>query len=55
MPERIKLHGEKAERFRELHDRVEERLGYRPSKAEALGHIMAEFPERDERGGLLRE
>lgn len=45
MVERIKLHGERAERFQELKDRLEEHLGYRPSNAEAAGLIMAEFPD----------
>jgi len=53
MAERIKLHGEKAERFRELHDRIEKELGYRPSKPEAFGIIMADFSEDFDSGGLV--
>jgi len=45
MAERIKLHGERAERFRELRERLTEELGYRPSNAEAVGLIMGEFPD----------
>lgn len=47
MVERIKLHGERADRFAELKDRLEEHLGYRPSNAEAAGLIMAEFPDQE--------
>lgn len=52
MVERIKLHGECAERFRELVDELEGRLGYRPTNAEAMGLIMAEFPDEDYPGLL---
>lgn len=45
MVERIKLHGERAERFAELRSRLAEYLGYEPSNAEAIGMIMAEFPD----------
>lgn len=47
MVERIKLHGERADRFDELKRRLEEHLGYQPSNAEALGLIMAEFPDEE--------
>jgi hypothetical protein len=45
MAERIKLHGERAERFRNLKGRLSEELGYCPSNAEAMGLIMSEFPD----------
>jgi hypothetical protein len=47
MAERVKLHGERADRFRELKDRLAEELGYQPSNAEAMGLIMSEFPDAD--------
>lgn len=50
MVERIKLHGERAERFRELKERIAGELGYEPSNAEAAGIIMAEFPDDDYSG-----
>lgn len=49
MVERIKLHGERADRFSELKSRLEEHLGYEPSNAEAVGLIMAEFPDDEYR------
>jgi len=45
MAERIKLHGERAERFRKLKRSLSKELGYEPSNAEAVGLIMSEFPE----------
>jgi predicted CopG family antitoxin len=53
MTERIKLRGQRAERFRQLRDRIEAELGYRPSNAGAMGIIMAEFP--DEYTGLVEQ
>ena len=37
----IRLRGGRAERFEQIHDEIEERLGYRPTKTEAQGIIMA--------------
>jgi len=39
--EQIKLHSDRAERFREVREDLTEKLGYCPSKAEAIGLIMA--------------
>lgn len=45
MAERIKLHGERAARFRKLKQSLTKELGYEPSNAETLGLIMSEFPD----------
>jgi hypothetical protein len=47
MAEHIKLHGGRAERFRKLKQQIEEDIGYEPTNAEAVGHIMAEWPDED--------
>lgn len=41
----ISLYGDRADRFEEIRDQLEERLGYRPERPEALGHLMAEWPD----------
>jgi hypothetical protein len=41
----ITLRSGKAERWQEVVDALEERLGYRPSRPEALGILMGEFEE----------
>jgi hypothetical protein len=47
--ESFKLHGERAERFREIRADLTDRLGYKPSKAETIGRVMGEWPP-DSRG-----
>ncbi|MFB6171071.1 MAG: hypothetical protein ABEJ23_00955 [Haloarculaceae archaeon] len=37
----VTLTGEKADRFRELRDALEDQLGYRPSRPETVGLLMA--------------
>lgn len=43
MRTQIALHGEKAQLFEEIHDELEEELGYRPSRPEVIGHLMSEW------------
>lgn len=50
--ESIVLYGTRAERFREILDDLEDRLGYEPSNAEAVGIVMSEWDE-EKTGGLL--
>ena len=45
MAELTKLHGERAARFQRLRQMLAKDLGYEPSNAEAMGLIMAEFPD----------
>lgn len=40
----IKLHGEKAQRFREIKRDLTAQLGYEPSNAETVGLLMSEYP-----------
>jgi hypothetical protein len=47
MAERIKLHGERATRFKKLREMLTEELGYEPTNAEAMGLIMSEFPDSE--------
>ncbi|MFC4406173.1 hypothetical protein [Haloarchaeobius iranensis] len=46
----ITLRSEKADRWNEATDELDDRLGYRPSQPEALGIILASWD--DEHGGL---
>lgn len=48
--ESITLYGERAERFREIREDIESRLGYEPSNAEAIGIVMSEWSEGEEIG-----
>lgn len=41
----ISLHSGRAERFREIRDELEDELGYEPSYAETVGHLMREFDD----------
>ena len=41
--EQIKLHSDRAERFRKIRDDLRKILGYEPSKAEAIGLIMSYY------------
>jgi hypothetical protein len=45
MAECIKLYGEKEELFNEIHDEIEDQYGYRPSKPEVVGVLMAAFDD----------
>jgi len=38
--EDLTLYGGRAERFRELRDDLEDRLGYRPSRPRVIGHLL---------------
>jgi len=44
----VTLTGGKAERFRRLRDGLEEQLGYRPSRPEVVGLLMADDVDLDE-------
>lgn len=44
----VTLTGDKADRFRELRDDLEDRLGYRPSRPEVVGLLMASDVEINE-------
>jgi hypothetical protein len=39
--EQIKLHSDRAQRFRRIRDDLSEKLDYQPSKAETIGLVMA--------------
>ncbi len=39
--EQIKLHSDRAERFRRIREDLTEKLGYQPSKSETVGLVMA--------------
>lgn len=52
--ESFTLYGERAERFREVRKDIEERLGYEPSNAEAIGLVMSEWNEGETFGLLQR-
>jgi len=41
----VSLHGEKAERFREIKTELGEQLGYEPSNADTLGLVMAQWDD----------
>lgn len=41
--ENLKLYGGRAEMFRELHEKLEERLGYEVPKTRALGHLLEHY------------
>lgn len=43
MTSHIKLYGSKSDRFEEIKERMEERLGYEPSNPEVVGLIMAAY------------
>ena len=43
----ITLTGQKADRFEQALDDLEDELGYRPSKPEAIGLMMYSFTESD--------
>lgn len=45
--ERIKLHGGRGDRFAEIREELEERLGYEPSNTEVVGRLMEEWPPDD--------
>jgi len=48
--ESLTLYGGKAERFRELKEDLENRLGYEPTKPEVIGHLLYHYD-----GGLLED
>jgi len=50
--EDVALYGGKAEVFRELQDELEDRLGYRPTKPETIGHLIEHYdgPLLDDEG-----
>ncbi len=55
MTERIKLYGERADRFQEIRDHVTEELGYTPSNAELVGLLMGLYDSTDTSiSGLIR-
>jgi len=41
--ENIDLHGGQAERFREIQDGLEDKLGYRPTKPRVVGHLLEHY------------
>lgn len=41
--ENIDLYGGQAERFRELRDDLEARLGYEPTKPRVIGHLLEHY------------
>jgi len=41
--EDVALYGGKAEVFRALRDELEDRLGYRPTKPETVGHLIEHY------------
>ena len=50
--EQIKLHSDRAERFRRIREDLSEKLDYQPSKAETVGLVMACYNiESQEPGG----
>lgn len=49
----IPLHGERAERFREIRAQMEENRGYRPSRPEVVGELIRIYSEEEE-SGLIR-
>jgi len=50
--EDVALYGGKAEVFRELQEELEDRLGYRPTKPETVGHLIEHYdgPLLDDEG-----
>ena len=48
----IPLHGEKAERFREIRREMEEHRGYEPSRPEVVGELMRRYAEDRQTSGL---
>lgn len=46
----VTLRGERAEQFRRIETKVEERLGHEPTRAQVLGYLMAEFEAGDDDG-----
>jgi len=44
----VTLTGEKAHRFQELRDRLEEQLGYEPTRPEVVGLLMASDVDVDD-------
>ena len=47
MTSHIKLYGSKSDRFEEIKERMEERLGYEPSNPEVVGLIMATYESQN--------
>jgi hypothetical protein len=47
----ITVRGERAQRWEDVVDAIEDDLGYRPSRPEALGLLMAEWD--DDLNGVL--
>jgi hypothetical protein len=39
----ITLHGDRSELFRDIRDDLEEEFGYRPSRPEVVGYLMADY------------
>ena len=52
MTSHIKLYGSKSDRFEEIKETMEERLGYEPSNPEVVGLIMAAYESNDSGGAL---
>jgi len=41
--ENLAIHGGRADRFREIHEELEEMLGYEVPKTRALGHLLEHY------------
>jgi len=48
----VTLYSERAERFREIHADISDRLGYEPPRTEAVGFLMANWDDNDGLGGF---